>query len=85
MRKRAPETFNSDIHLSKPRRLALWFLESGPGRSILGTTAASVLGIPLLLLGWWWAVVVCALLIGFVTGYWVARSYWLSGEDIPKL
>jgi putative flippase GtrA len=83
--KRDPEVFQSDLHLPRWRRVLLWVLESAPGRSMLSLTLALVIGLPLLFLGWWWAAVVVGTALGFVAGYWVARSYWLAGEDIPKL
>lgn len=85
MTKRPPEVFNSDLHLPKWRQAVLWLLESGPGRTSISLFAAAILGIPLIFAGWWWAAVVTALLVGFVCGYWVARSYWRSGQDIPPL
>lgn len=85
MPKRAPGLFHSDLHLPRWRRALLWGFESTTGRTTLSLVLAAGLGLPLILVGWWWAAVVVALILGFLAGYWVARAYWLAGEDVPKL
>lgn len=76
--------YNSDLHLSRWRRVVIWFCEDDFGRSIVGLTVIFLLGWPVLLWKWWIAVVL-ALCIGFVSGYYLARSLWKSEGSVPKL
>jgi hypothetical protein len=67
------------------RRLALWFLESEPGRTILGIVAALLLFGPAYFFGLGWGFAVTAGLLGFVIGWAAARRHWRKNGFVPKL
>lgn len=76
--------YNSDLHLSRWRRIVIWFCEDNVGHAISIYSAIIALGWPVFL--WrWWIIVLLALGLGFAAGYNVARSFWKSEGHIPKL
>lgn len=77
--------YNSDLHLSRWRRIVIWFCEDRIGKPLTLITATLILILPIYLFGFWWFGVVVAFFLGFIAGYKVARSYWKQGQDIPDI
>jgi len=77
--------YESLIHLSRWRRLVIWLCEDDVGRNISGLIVISVLFAPIYFFKWWGLAVVVALLVGFVAGYRLARSFITSGDIPPEV
>lgn len=82
---REPMEFESLAHLSRWRRLVIWFCEDPVGRNIAGVVAGLLLFSPVYFFKWWGLALVAALLIGFVAGYRLARSFATSGQIPPEV
>lgn len=54
MPKRPPETFHSDLHLPRWRRVMLAVIESNAGRGVITMACVAILGLPIIWLGLWW-------------------------------
>lgn len=67
------------------RRIALWFLESDPGRTILGIVGALLIGAPAFYFGVSWIFVFTAACVGFIAGWASARRRWRKDGFVPKL
>lgn len=73
--------YESLAHLPRWRRVVIWFCENPAGQLLVFLALLS----PVFVFGLWWGAVMFAFGVGFGLGYWTARSYWRSGEDIPPL
>lgn len=71
--------------LSRTDRVIFWLCGDEVGRGFLGVTSALLIGGPMFLFGWWWVAVLTGTLLGFVTGYWLARRAWLDDGNVPPL
>jgi len=73
--------YESLAHLPRWRRVLIWSCES----QVFHWVVFLALLAPMLFFGLWWAAVLAALGIGFLIGYWVARSHWKEYDDVPPL
>lgn len=77
--------YESLAHLSRWRRLVIWFCEDRVGRNLTAVVAMAIMLGPMYWFGWWWMVVDAALWIGFAFGYNTARWWASRGEVPPRL
>lgn len=77
--------YESLAHLSRWRRLVIWFCEDRVGRSISGLVFVAALTGPGFYFGRIWILALAGLAIGFVAGYKLASSYAKSGQIPPEL
>ena len=77
--------YESLAHLSRWRRLVIWFCEDRVGRGIAGVAAGLILCTPIFLFKGWGLAILAALLLGFVAGYRLARSFATSGQIPPEV
>lgn len=77
--------YESLAHLSRWRRLVIWFCEDKVGFGITSLVAAAILFGPGFYFGRWWLAVVAAFLFGFLAGYRLAASYAKSGQLPPEI
>jgi len=77
--------YESLAHLSRWRRLVIWFCEDRIGRGIAGVVFGLILFGPGFYFGRIWMLVIAALCLGFFAGYKLASSYAKSGQMPPDL
>jgi len=77
--------YESLAHLSRWRRVVIWFCEDKIGLTI--TTVASMLIAfgPAFWLGMWWFALVIVAAVAFTVGWNAARRRWLRDGHIDKL
>lgn len=77
--------YESLAHLSRWRRLVIWFCEDSVGRNISGLLFVGILFGPALVVGRWWMLVGAAFVLGFWAGYRLACSFIKSGQIPPEV
>lgn len=82
---REPMEFESLAHLSRWRRLVIWFCEDSAGRNIAGITIALLLFSPLYFFKWWGLAIITSALLGFWAGYRLASSFAKAGQIPPEV
>lgn len=77
--------YESLAHLSRWRRLVIWFCEDSVGRNIAGIAAGLLLCVPIFIFKGWGLALVAAAILGFWAGYRLASSFAKAGQIPPDV
>lgn len=77
--------YESLAHLSRWRRLVIWFCEDSVGRGISGLVIGLLLCVPVFLFKGWGLALLAAALLGFWAGYRLASSFAKAGQIPPEV
>lgn len=77
--------YESLAHLSRWRRLVIWFCEDSVGRNIAGIAVGLLLCVPIFIFKGWGLALLAAALLGFWAGYRLASSFAKAGQIPPEV
>lgn len=77
--------YESLIHLSRWRRVVIWFCENPVGQSIWAIPLGLLFAAPFFYIGFWWAALIIVAGVAFALGWSAARRRLLRDGRLDKL